>query len=335
MEPAKATFRPTEGFVPNPKLRLREQLREVMRFKQFSRRTDDAYWVYIRQFILFHGKRHPREMGKAEVEAFLSHLTTAKNVAVSTQNQALNALVFLYREVLHQPFDRLGAVERPLRRPKVPVVLSQPEAVRFLEHMEGTLGLIARLLYGTGLRLMEGVRLRVKDLDFGRGQIIVHDGKGFKDRVTVLPEVLRAPLTEHLKRVQALHEQDLKLGLGCVWLPGALRVKYPNAEREWIWQYVFPAKSISVDPETNRRRRHHVNEMSLQRAVKAAARLANIRKMVTPHTLRHSFATHLLENGYDIRTVQDLLGHKDVTTTQIYTHVMQRPGLGVKSPLDG
>ena len=321
--------------MPNPKLRLREQLREVMRFKQFSRRTDEAYWIYIRQFILFHGKRHPREMGKAEVEAFLSHLTTAKNVAVSTQNQALNALVFLYREVLHQPFDQLGTVERPLRRPKVPVVLSQAETTRLLEAMEGTPGLIARLLYGTGLRLLEGLRLRVKDVDFGRNQIIVHDGKGFKDRVTVLPESLREPLTVHLRRVQGLHQQDLKAGFGTVWLPGALRVKYPNAEREWIWQYVFPAKSISVDPETRRQRRHHVNEMSIQRAVKVAARLANLRKMVTPHTLRHSFATHLLENGYDIRTVQDLLGHKDVSTTQIYTHVMQKPGLGVRSPLDG
>lgn len=321
--------------MPNPKLRLREQLREVMRFKQLSRRTDDAYWIYIRQFILFHGKRHPRELGKAEVEAFLSHLTTAKNVAVSTQNQALNALVFLYREVLHQPFDQLGTVERPLRRPKVPVVLSQMETTRLLEAMEGTPGLIARLLYGTGLRLLEGLRLRVKDVDFGRNQIIVHDGKGFKDRVTVLPESLREPLTVHLRRVQGLHQQDLKAGLGRVWLPGALRVKYANAEREWIWQYAFPAKSISVDPETNSQRRHHVNEMSIQRAVKAAGRLANLRKMVTPHTLRHSFATHLLENGYDIRTVQDLLGHKDVSTTQIYTHVMTKPGIGVRSPLDG
>ena len=334
MEPSNTSFRRREGFVPNPKLRLREQVREVMRFKQFSRRTDEAYWIYIRQFILFHGKRHPREMGKPEIEAFLSHLTTAKNVAVSTQNQALNALVFLYREVLHLPFDQLGTVERPLRRPKVPVVLSQPEVTRLLAHMEGTTGLLARLLYGTGLRLMEGLRLRVKDVDFGRNQIIVHDGKGFKDRVTILPESLRAELAAHLQRVEALHEQDLKLGLGRVWLPGALRVKYPNAEREWIWQYVFPSKRISVDPETKLRRRHHVDEMAIQRAVKASARLAGLKKVVTPHTLRHSFATHLLENGYDIRTVQDLLGHKDVATTQIYTHVMQKPGLGVRSPLD-
>ena len=334
MEPAKTTFRRPDGFIPNPKLRLREQLREVMRFKQFSLRTEEAYWVWIRQFIVFHNKQHPRELGKTEVETFLSHLTTAKNVAVSTQNQALNALVFLYREVLHLPFDQLGAVKRPLRRPKVPVVLSQPEVTRLLETMEGTTGLIARLLYGTGLRLMEGLRLRVKDVDFGRHQIIVHGGKGDKDRVTVLPETLSEPLTVHLKRVQALHEHDLKAGLGRVWLPGALKVKYPNADREWIWQWVFPSKTISVDPLSGLRGRHHVNEMSIQRPVREAARLANLRKAVTPHTLRHSFATHLLENGYDIRTVQNLLGHKDVTTTQIYTHVMQKPGLGVKSPVD-
>jgi len=333
MDPAKATER-REGFIPNPKLRLREQLREVVRFKQFSPRTEEAYWVWIRQFILFHGKRHPREMGRAEVEAFLSHLTTAKKVAASTQNQALNALVFLYREVLHHPFEQLGAIERPLRRPKVPVVLSQEEVQRLLAAMAGTTGLIARLLYGTGLRLMEGLRLRVKDVDFERNQITVHDGKGFKDRVTMLPVKVKLELQQHLERVRRLHEQDLEAGLGRVWLPGALRVKYPNAEREWIWQYLFPTKTISVDPETKLRRRHHVNEMSIQRAVKAAAQSAGLSKMATPHTLRHSFATHLLEHGYDIRTVQDLLGHQDVTTTQIYTHVMQKPGLGVKSPLD-
>ena len=334
MEPVNTSCGRREGLVPNPKLRLREQVHEVVRFKQFSLRTGEAYWNWIRQFILFHGKRHPKEMGKREIEAFLSHLTTAKNVAVSTQNQALNALVFLYREVLHRPFEELGAVERPLRRPKVPVVLSQTEARRLMAVMEGTAGLAARLLYGTGLRLLEGLRLRIKDVDFERSQIVVHDGKGCKDRVTVLPDKLKHELQQHLQRVEALHAQDLKLGLGRVWLPGALRVKYPNAEREWVWQYVFPAKSISVDPETKLRRRHHVDEMTIQRAVKAAARLAGLQKVVTPHTLRHSFATHLLENGYDIRTVQELLGHKDVRTTMIYTHVMQKPGLGVKSPLD-
>ena len=334
MESAIATHRPREGFVPNPKLRLREQVHEVMRFKQFSLRTESAYWNWIRQFIFFHHKRHPRELGKGEVEAFLTHLAKARNVAVSTQNQALNALVFLYREVLHQPFDELAAVERPLRRPKLPVVLSRMEVNRLLGAMEGTVGLIARLLYGTGLRLMEGLRLRVKDVDFERGQITVHDGKGFKDRVTMLPELLRAPLAAHLKRVEGLHQRDLKAGLGRVWLPGALRQKYPNAEREWVWQWVFPTKAISVDPESGRRGRHHVSPMTVQRAVREAARNADLRKLATPHALRHSFATHLLEGGTDIRTVQDLLGHKDVTTTQIYTHVMQRPGIGVRSPLD-
>jgi len=334
MESANTTFRPRESLIPNPKLRLREQVQEVMRFKHFSLRTESAYWNWMRQFIFFHNKRHPREMGKAEVEAFLTHLAKNRNVAVSSQNQALNALVFLYREVLHQPFEQLGAVERPHRLRRIPVVLSRAEVSRLLEAMEGTFGLIARLLYGTGMRLLEGLRLRVKDLDFERGQIIIHDGKGFKDRVTILPESLQAPLTAHLKRVEGLHQRDLKAGLGRVWLPGALRVKYPKADQEWIWQWVFPSKMVSVDPESGLRGRHHVNSMSVQRAVKQAARIAGLRKAVTPHTLRHSFATHLLEAGTDIRTVQDLLGHKDVTTTQIYTHVMQRPGLGVKSPAD-
>jgi integron integrase len=334
MESAIATSRPGEGFIPHPKLKLREQVHEVMRFKQFSLRTESAYWNYIRQFIFFHHTRHPREMGKAEVEAFLTYLAKTKNVAVSTQNQALNALVFLYREVLHQPFDQLGPIERPLRRPKIPVVLSRVEVNRVLETMDGTFALIARLLYGTGLRLMEGLRLRVKDVDFGRGQILVHDGKGFKDRVTMLPESLRASLAAHLKRVEGLHQRDLKAGLGGVWLPGALKLKYPKADREWIWQWVFPSKTISVDTESGMRGRHHVNPMSVQRTVKQAAHMAGLRKIVTPHTLRHSFATHLLEAGTDIRTLQDLLGHKDVATTQIYTHVMQKPGLGVRSPLD-
>jgi integron integrase len=240
MASANTTFQPQAGLIANPKLRLREQVHEVMRFKQFSLRTESAYWNWMRQFIFFHQKRHPREMGKTEVEAFLTHLAKARNVSVSTQNQALNALVFLYREVLHQPFDPLGNIERPHRLPRIPVVLSRMEVNQLLAAMEGTFELLARLLYGTGLRLMEGLRLRVKDLDFSRGQIVVHDGKGFKDRVTVLPESLRTPLAAHLKRVEGLHQRDLQAGLGRVWLPGALRVKYPKAEQEWGW----PRKSL-------------------------------------------------------------------------------------------
>jgi integron integrase len=336
MEPSNATFRrPCEAFVPNPKLRLRAQVHEVMRFKQFAARTEESYWDWMRQFVVFHGKRHPREMGKAEVEQFLTYLAKERHVAVSTQNQALNALNFLYRQVLHQPFGQLGEIERPKRKRNIPVVLSQAEVRRLLGVMEGTVGLIARLLYGTGMRLMEGLRLRVKDVDFGRGQIVLHDGKGGSDRVTMLPESLREALAAHMKRVEGLHKQDLAVGLGRVWLPDALRLKYPKAESEWRWQWVFPSKMISVDPESGRRGRHHVNGMSVQRAVRQGAQLAGLKKLVTPHTLRHSFATHLLENGTDIRTVQDLLGHKDVATTQIYTHVMQRPGVGVRSPLDG
>jgi integron integrase len=329
-----ATVPAPASSIPNPKLRLRQQVHEVMRFKHFSPQTEEAYWLWIRQFIFFHHTRHPLEMGKAEVEAFLTHLATVKNVAVSTQNQALNALVFLYREVLHQPFEHLGAIPRPLRRPKVPLVLSRQEVSRLLEVMEGTFGLFARLLYGTGMRLSEGLQLRVKDLDFARGQIIVHEGKGAKDRVTMLPDVLREALAVHLKRVQAMHQQDLKLGLGRVPLPGALHVKYPNANQEWPWQWVFPSKLITVDRQTGMRGRQHVNAMSVQRAVKEAAQLAGLRKAVTPHTLRHSFATHLLESGVNIRTVQTLLGHGNLSTTQIYTHVTDKSGLGVRSPLE-
>ena len=320
--------------VPNPQLRLRDQVREVMRFKHYSVRTEEAYWNWMRQFILFHGKKHPREMGDAQVHAFLTHLAKERNVAVATQNQALNALVFLYGQVLHQPLGQLEEFVRPSRPARLPVVLTQEEARRLLAAMPVRHALLARLLYGTGLRVMEGVRLRVKDVDFGAGQIAVRDGKGFKDRVTMLPDSLREPLQGQLERARVLHEGDLAAGFGRVHLPHALERKYPNANREWCWQYVFPAEKRSLDPQTKVERRHHVQEENLQRAVKEAARLAGLTKPVTPHVLRHSFATHLLENGYDIRTVQDLLGHKDVATTQLYTHVMVRPGIGVRSPLD-
>ena len=320
--------------VPNPKLRLREQLREVMRFKQYAVRTEETYWGWIRQFILFHGKRHPREMGDSEVHAFLTHLAVQKSVAVSTQNQALNALVFLYKEVLHRPLGQLEEFVRPTRPVRVPVVLTQQEAQRLMAAAPERYALLIQLLYGTGLRVMEGVRLRVKDMDFGAGHIVVRDGKGFKDRVTMLPERLKEPLERQLERARLLHQQDLKAGFGQVYLPYALERKYPKANREWCWQYVFPSDKRSVDPASGVQRRHHVQEENLQKAVKRAAQMAGISKPVTPHVLRHSFATHLLENGYDIRTVQDLLGHADVATTQIYTHVMQKPGLGVRSPLD-
>jgi integron integrase len=306
-----------------------------MRVKHYSLRTEQTYWEWIRRFILYHGKRHPREMGAGEVGVFLSDLAVRLRVAASTQNQALNALVFLYREVLHQELGIIEGVVRAKRPQRVPVVLSKGEVQGLLGGMRGTYQLMARLLYGTGMRLMECIRLRVKDLDMERNQIVVRDGKGFKDRVTLLPLSLKALLADHLNRVKLLHERDVAEGQGRVYLPEGLGRKYPQAASEWAWQYVFPSASLSVDPRSGERRRHHLCELGLQRAVKEAVRLARIQKPASCHSLRHSFATHLLEGGYDIRTVQELLGHKDVSTTQIYTHVMQKPGLGVRSPLDG
>ena len=328
-------IRPPERLIPNPKLKFLDQCREVMAFKRFSRRTVEAYLHWIKRFILWSGKRHPREMGGAEVTAFLAHLAVGEQVAASTQNQALNALVFMYREVIGRDLGELGRFERAKRPPRVPVVLSQAEVRSLLENLEGTQRLIGRLLYGTGMRLLEGLRLRIKDVDFARGQVIVRGGKGDKDRVTMLPKTLEESLRAHLHRVRELHEKDLAAGFGEVWLPQALRLKWPKAAREWAWQWVFPSAALSVDPETGVRRRHHVTDAAVQAAIKAAALKAGLMKRASPHVLRHSFATHLLEDGTDIRTVQDLLGHKDVSTTQLYTHVMQRPGAGVRSPLDG
>ncbi len=288
---------------------------------------------WVRRFILFHGKRHPAEMDAPEIQAFLAHLAQEKNVSASTQNQALSALLFLYREVLHKEIDPvlLPSAKRPER---LPTVLTRDEALRLLNHLDGTYKLMAQLLYGSGLRLMECVRLRIKDIDFEYRTITVRDGKGEKDRIVPLPETVIPELRRQTQRVSMLHEEDLAAGDGEVYLPYALAQKYPNAAREFIWQYLFPASRRSVDPRSGKERRHHLDPSGLQRAVKQAAQKAGIQKRVTPHTLRHSFATHLLQAGYDIRTVQELLGHKDVRTTMIYTHVLQRGGLAVRSPLD-
>jgi len=313
---------------------LLETVRERLRLKHYSLRTEEAYLGWIKRFVWFHGKRHPREMGAAEVEAFLSDLAVQRNVASSTQNQALAALLFLYKEVLAIQLPWLDELVRAKRPQRLPTVLTAHETGAVLDQLEGVLGLVARLLYGTGMRLLEGLRLRVKDVDFESRQVTVRDGKGAKDRVTMLPTALLEPLRAHLAKVRALHEDDLASGFGAVWLPDALAVKYPHAPKAWGWQYVFPAGSISTDPRSGARRRHHVDEKALQRAVRGAALAAGVTKPVSPHTLRHSFATHLLESGYDIRTVQELLGHKDVATTMIYTHVLNRGGRGVVSPLD-
>lgn len=314
--------------------RLLEQARDVMRLKHYSLRTERSYCDWIERFIRFHRMRHPREMGETEVSAFLTHLARDRQVAASTQNQALSAILFLYQHVLRQQIGWLGNVERSSRPVRLPVVLTRDEVRRILNHLHGTLRLMAELLYGSGLRLMECVRLRTKDVDFAYAKIVVRDGKGAKDRVTMLPVTLAAPLERHLQKVKAQHEQDLDDGFGEVYLPGALARKYPKAAREWAWQFVFPSARISLDPRSGEKRRHHVEESSLQLAMKKAVRASGVNKPASCHTLRHSFATHLLENGYDIRTVQELLGHKDVSTTMIYTHVLNRPGIGVKSPLD-
>jgi integron integrase len=299
-----------------------------------SIRTEEAYVGWARRFILANGKRHPRTMGAREVEAFLTHLANAGHVAVSTQNQALSALLFLYREVLQIELPWMENIQRAKRPRRLPVVLSREEVAALLAEMEGVTWLMASLLYGSGMRLMECLRLRVQDVDFVRREITVRRGKGGKDRRTMLPAMIIDALQGQLAEARRVHERDLAAGFGAVWLPDALARKYTHAAREWAWQYVFPAGSRSTDPRTGVTHRHHVDESLLQRAVKLAVRRARIDKAATCHTLRHSFATHLIESGYDIRTVQELLGHKDVSTTQIYTHVLNRGGHGVQSPLD-
>jgi len=289
---------------------------------------------WIKRFILFHGKRHPQEMGSAEIEAFLTHLAVAGKVSASTQNQALSALLFLYKEILSIDLPWLNEIVRAKQPQRLPTVLTRTEVQAILVRMSGTYGLMANLLYGTGMRLMECVRLRVKDVDFERGEILIRDGKGAKDRVTILPESLVSPLQTYLLQRRVLFDDDIRLGKASVYLPDALERKYPNAATDWIWQYIFPSGSFSIDPRSSVERRHHIDEKLLQRAMKKAVQTSGITKLATPHTLRHSFATHLLDSGYDIRTIQELLGHKDVHTTMIYTHVLNKGGRGVRSPLD-
>lgn len=316
------------------KIKLLDQVRSISRAKHFSLRTEQAYIYWIKRFIIFHNKRHPLDMAEPEISSFLSHLAVHNNVSASTQNQALNALLFLYREVLGKQLRYMDGIQRAKRPKRLPVVLTRSEVSALLAQLSGTFQLMAGLMYGAGIRVMECVRLRVKDIDFDYNQITVRDGKGGKDRVTMLPASLKAALRRQLARVKLLHAEDLAEGYGEVYLPYALERKYPNAPKEWAWQYIFPAARRSVDPRSGKMRRHHVSERVLQRAVGRATRRAGIAKPASCHTLRHSFATHLIEAGYDIRTVQELLGHKDVSTTMIYTHVMNKGGKGVKSPLE-
>ncbi len=314
--------------------KLLDQVREKLRVKHYAIRTEQTYVDWIKRFIRFHDKQHPKDMGAREIESFLTHLAVVGKVAASTQNQAKSAVLFLYREVLEIELPWLDKVTQAKAQKRLPVVLTVTETKTVLSRLTGTHALIAGLLYGAGMRLMEAVRLRVKDIDFARREILVREGKGGKDRVTMLPEAVTGLLKLHLAKVKALHDEDLALGFGEVYLPFALDRKYTSAGREWGWQYVFPSRNLSVDPRSGKTRRHHIDEKGVQRAMKQAVRDAGLTKPATPHTLRHSFATHLLQSGYDIRTVQELLGHSDVATTMIYTHVLNRGGRGVISPMD-
>ena len=314
--------------------RLLDRVRAALRARHYSRRTEKAYVHWIKRYIFFHGKRHPAEMGAAEVTAFLTALAVRDRVAASTQNQALNALLFLYREILGVELPWLDGLVRAKRPQHLPTVLTREEVRTVLEQLDRAPRLMALLLYGAGLRLLECCRLRIKDVDFATNQITIRDGKGSKDRVTMLPSAVKIDLARHVERARALHQRDLAAGAGWVELPWALGRKYPNAGREWAWQWVFPATRLYVDPSTGQRRRHHLHESVVQRAVREAVLKAGLAKKATCHTFRHSFATHLLEDGHDIRTVQELLGHQDVSTTMIYTHVLNRGPAAVRSPAD-
>ena len=317
-----------------PERKLLDQVSDVARFRHLSLRTEETYRTWIKRFILFHGKRHPRDLDAAAVRSFLTHLAVNERVAASTQNQAFNALLFLYRQVLKLEPPNIDGVERARQSKNLPVVFTKEESSAVIAHLKGENRLIAGLLYGSGLQIMEAVRLRVKDIDLSRNEIIVRDGKGEKDRLTMLPILLKPALAVQIEAVRRLHDEDLKRGGGEVYLPYALERKYRNAATDPLWQYLFPAGKHSIDPRSGKTRRHHVSEQNVQRAVKTALRAAGIEKNGTCHAFRPSFATHLLEDGYDIRTVQELLGHKDVRTTMIYTHVLNRGGRGVRSPLD-
>lgn len=333
--PAAATAGPTPTVPPSTQgPKLLDALRAQLRVMHYAIRTEDAYVDWVKRFILFHCKKHPRDMGPKEVAEFLSHLAVARNVSASTQNQAKAAILFLYRHVLGTQLPWVDDVVIAKVPQRLPVVLTAREVRSLLHELNGTTALVASLLYGTGMRLMEGLRLRVKDIDFERREIVIREGKGSKDRVTVLPENLIEPMQQRLRKTQQVHQADLDAGFGEVHMPDALQVKYPKAGRAWGWQYVFPSQARSVDPRSGVIRRHHLSEQSVQRAISGAAKRAGIHKPCSPHTLRHSFATHLLQAGYDIRTVQELLGHANVATTQIYTHVLNKGGRGVLSPLD-
>jgi len=321
-------------FSKTKKPRLLDQVRTTIRTKHYSYRTEEAYVSWIRQFILFHNKQHPVDMSEIEVNAFLNYLATRRKVSASTQTQALCAIVFLYRHVLGRELGQLQDLIRAKKKKNLPVVFTREEVRQVLDNLSGTHWLMANLLYGSGLRLMECIRLRVKDVDFGYNQIVIRDGKGRKDRVTMLPETVSLYLKEHLNKVKQQHNKDLAQGYGGVYLPNALERKYRGADKSWVWQYVFPSSKISVDPRSGIKRRHHVNQQYLHRAVKSAVQRSGIFKAASCHTFRHSFGTHLIEDGYDIRTVQELLGHKDVSTTMVYTHVLSRGGQGVRSPVD-
>ena len=318
----------------SPQPKLLDQVRSLIRMKHYSIRTEQTYISWIKRFIVFHNKRHPADMGTREIEAFLTDLAVNRKVAASTQNQAFNAIIFLYNQVLKAETTQGINAMRAKMPERLPVVLSIPEVFDLIDAMKGAPQLMVQILYGAGLRGIECVRLRVKDIDFDRNEITVRRGKGQKDRVTMVPTELRASLQNQLRYVKIVHEKDLANGFGAVYLPFALEHKYPNANREWKWQYIFPSNTLSVDPRSGLKRRHHYHLNSLNQAIRKAVKSTEIQKQVSTHTFRHSFATHLLEDGYDIRTIQELLGHKDVSTTQIYTHVLNKGGKGVKSPLD-